>query len=392
MTGLRVEVCTNTAEFERIETEWDELLDRSKSRSVFLSWGWLFPWWSHFGGARELRLILVRESSGRLVGIAPLLINREGFGRSLRVIRFLGTEAVSSDYLDFIVEAGLEQDVSAAIWESLTASASSHDWIQLTDLLDSSVVLSHVRPLALARNCECDVSVGQTCPYLALPANRDGYWQALKIAMRNNLRRKRKHLDAAGAVFGVTETVKAMPEALEEFYRIHALRWKSKGLTGNFHDPRVRRFHSHATALLAPKGRMRLYWVRLKERTVAVIYALEFKDVLSNYQTGFDPVPPDSSVAESKYSPGMILIGHCLENGIDRGKSEFDFLRGPETYKFNWTRTYRHTYELTLVSSTNLTARARFWSLLAERRGKAAIKRLLGRTPGPMPGIKKPDA
>jgi len=326
------------------------------------------------------------------VGIAPLLVNREGLAGTLRVIRFLGTEAVSSDYLDFIVDAGLEQDVAAAIWESLTASASSWDWIQLTDLLDSSVVLSRVRPLALARNYECDVSIGQTCPYLVLPASRDGYWQALKIAMRNNLRRKRKHLDAAGAVFGTAETVEVMPTALEEFYRIHALRWKSKGLTGNFLDPRVRGFHGQATALLAPKGRMRLYWVRLGERTVAMIYALEFKDVLSNYQTGFDPVPPDSSVPENKYSPGMVLIGHCLEDGIDRGKSEFDFLRGPETYKFNWTRTYRHTYELTLVSPTNLRARARFWSLLAERRGKAAIKRLMGRTPGPNPWLPKNDA
>ncbi len=382
---LRVETVTSTAEFERLEAEWNDLLDRSASRSIFLSWDWLFPWWTHFARSRELKLLLVRDASGRLVGLAPLLVNREGVGRTLRVVRFLGTEAVSSDYLDFLADAGLEQPVAEAIWRALTASASSWDWIQLTDLLDDSLVLRVVRPLAQAQRFECDQTIGQTCPYLTMPADREGYWQALKLAMRNNLRRKGKYLASFGATFETTETAADMPAALEEFYRIHGNRWKVKGLTGNFIHPRIRAFHAQAAALLASKGRMRLYWVRAAQRRVGVIYGLQYKDVLSNYQTGFDPVPPDPGIQESKYSPGMILIGHCLEDAIDRRMSEFDFLRGPEPYKFNWTRTYRYTHELTLVAPGNLPARARFWSLLAERKGKAAIKRLLGRTPAPIP-------
>ena len=376
---------TGTAEFERLETEWDDLLDRSASRSIFLSWGWLFPWWTHFANSRELKLILVRDASGRLVGLAPLLVNREGVGRTLRVVRFLGTEAVSSDYLDFLADTNVERPVSEAIWRALTASASSWDWIQLTDLLDDSLVARVVRPLALGQRFECAQSIGQTCPYLSLPASREGYWQTLKLAMRNNLRRKGKYLTSFGATFETTDAAADMPAALEEFYRIHGDRWKVKGLTGNFINPRVRAFHAHATALLAPKGRMRFYWVRVRNRRVAVIYGLQYRDVLSNYQTGFDPSPPDPAIQESKYSPGMILIGHCLEDAIDRRMSEFDFLRGPEPYKFNWTRTYRHTHELTFVEPGNLPARARFWTLLAERKGKAALKRLLGRTPAPIP-------
>jgi len=385
VSRLHVETCTTTEAFGRLETEWDALLDRSRSRSAFLSWGWLFPWWTHFGGARALRLVLVRDPSGRLVGAAPLLIAREGIGRTLRVLRFLGTEAVSSDYLDFLADVDLEQEVAAAIWQTLVRCGSSWDWLQLTDLLESSFVLEKVRPLAVAQRFDCAVAVGQTCPYLALPASREGYWQTLKLAMRNNLRRKLRNLDSAGAVYETTEAPSDMPAALEEFYRIHELRWESKGLTGNFRKPQVRAFHLQCTALLAAKGRLRFYWVRVGGRAVGVLYALQYKDVISNYQTGFDPVPPDPAIPHTKYSPGMALIGRCLEDAIDRHVTEFDFLRGPESYKFNWTRTYRYTHEITLVAPRNLTARARFWTHVAQRRSRTAIKRLLGRVPTPIP-------
>lgn len=387
MSGLRTEICTDPVAFEQLASAWDDLLDRSASRSIFLSWGWLFAWWTQFGALRELRLILVRDSTDRLVGIAPLLLGREGILGSLRVVRFLGTEAVSSDYLDFIVDPALEQEVVAAIWEALASSASSWDWIRLTDLLDDSLAIGPARALATGQGFASDVVPRQTCPYLALPATRDGYWKALKPGMRNNVRRKVRQLEAVGVVFETTEAAADLPAALEQFYRIHGLRWRSKGLTGNFHDPRVRAFHTRVAEHLAPRGRMRLYWLSVGGRGIAAIYALEYKGVLSDYQTGFEPAPPDPSVPAAKYSPGVVLIARCLEDAIDRRSTEFDFLRGPEPYKFEWTRTYRRTFELTLVGPRNTTALARFWALLAERRGRAAIKRLLGRRPVAAPEI-----
>ena len=387
MSALRVEICTDTAAFERLASAWDDLLDRSRSRSVFLSWGWLFAWWTQFGASRELRLILVRDATDRLVGIAPLLIGREGLWGTLRVVRFLGTEAVSSDYLDFIVDPFHEREVVASIWETLASSASSWDWIRLTDLLEDSVAMGPARAVATAQGFASDVAVGQTCPYMALPGNRDGYWKALKVGMRNNVRRKMKQLEAVGAVFETTEAADDMPTALEEFYRIHVLRWKSKGLSGNFYDARVRAFHAQVAAHLAPRGEMRLHWLRVGGRAIAVIYALEYKGVLSDYQTGFDPAPPDPSIPATKYSPGVVLIARCLEDAIDRRLTEFDFLRGPEPYKFEWTRNHRRTFELTLVDPRNTRARARFWAFLAERRSRDAIKRILGRRPAADPEV-----
>ena len=377
MSGLRTEICTDTMAFERLGPEWDDLLDRSRSRSVFLSWGWLYPWWTQFGTSRELRLVVVRDSADRLVGLAPLLLGREGILGSLRVIRFLGTEAVSSDYLDFIVDPTRESEVVAAIWEALTSNSSSWDWIRLTDLLDDSLALGPVRALAEAQGFASDIVTGQTCPFLALPATREEYWKAL----RPNLRRKVRYLEPVGPVFETTEAATDLPTALEEFYRLHGARWGSKGLTGNFHDPRVREFHNRVATHLAPRGRMRLYWLRVGGRGFAVLYALDYKGVVSDYQTGFEPSSPDPSVPATKYSPGVVLIARCLEDAIDRRSTEFDFLRGPEPYKFQFTSTYRRTFEMTLVGPRNATARARLWALRAERRGKAAIKRLLGRRP-----------
>ena len=46
------------------------------------------------------------------------------------------------------------------------------------------------------------------------------------------------------------------------------------------------------------------------------------------YQGGFEP-------QLARYSPGTVLTAHAIRDAIDRGASEFDFLRGDEPYKHN---------------------------------------------------------
>src|SRR5689334_22309779 len=59
-----------------LREDWDELLRRSVSNVVFLTWQWQLTWWRHFGGqnAAELHLLTMRTQDGVLTGIAPLYI------------------------------------------------------------------------------------------------------------------------------------------------------------------------------------------------------------------------------------------------------------------------------------------------------------------------------
>ncbi|HEX6179509.1 MAG TPA: hypothetical protein VF057_14190, partial [Thermoanaerobaculia bacterium] len=109
-------VITETRNFEALRGEWSELLDASSAHSIFLTWEWLFAWWKHLGGERQLSIITVRSRrDGQLLGVAPFSKTRRG------LLEFLATGAVSSDHLDVIARRGVEDLVLDSLIEHLVA-------------------------------------------------------------------------------------------------------------------------------------------------------------------------------------------------------------------------------------------------------------------------------
>jgi CelD/BcsL family acetyltransferase involved in cellulose biosynthesis len=67
----------------------------------------------------------------------------------------------------------------------------------------------------------------------------------------------------------------------------------------------------------------------IDDKVVGAYYGFHHGGRAYAYLGGFDP--------EYAYeSPGSILIGHALSEGIREGGREFDFLRGGEAYKYSW--------------------------------------------------------
>ena len=106
--------------FDNLRQEWDELLADCSSDCVFLTWEWLRTWWSHLAERRQLRIAAVR-SGGKLVALAPLAV-RPGSVKRLfpfRVVEFLGSGTVGSDYLDLIIRRGAEAEALDALSRAL---------------------------------------------------------------------------------------------------------------------------------------------------------------------------------------------------------------------------------------------------------------------------------
>jgi CelD/BcsL family acetyltransferase involved in cellulose biosynthesis len=251
--------------------------------------------------------------------------------------------------------------------------------MRLSDLLPTSfvsrVLLRHKSASRLLRREQH----GQVCPYLPLAETRDGFRRSLGSSMRVNLRRKIQRLEEGGVRFGWLETPQDLTPALETFYALHEMRWRTRNQTGNFLDPRVRLFHQDVVANMGPLGRVRLYFLWHGERAVASLYALQYKGTLFCYQTGFDPTPPDASIRITKYSPGLVVIGRSMEDAIERSLREFDFLRGPEGYKFEWTSAVRMTQTVTLARRNAPVGALYLLGQWLESTLKAPIRRLLGR-------------
>ena len=355
VSGLRVERRHDVEAFQALRNDWNHLVAQSERPTVFLSWEWLYAWWTHFGNGMTLHLHVVRDSRGAVVGIGPFCIERVTGVWPARILRFLGTKVVGSDYLDILAAPGLEGEVSAAILQGLRESRAAWDIAELSDVLDSSLTLRFLSEGARASRYSLAVAVGEWCPYLPLAETLEEYFVSIGRSKRSRLKRAKKAVEAIGCTYVTAESQEALAPTLDVMFDLHERRWAARGLTGNMSHPSVRAFHHTLARLLGPGDRMRIYTLVREGKALACDYVLHWGTTAYFYQTAYDTDP-----ALEQYHPGYTLLANCIEDCVARGAREFDFLRGREGYKERWTSTARETRKLTLVRNEHGAAMARF--------------------------------
>jgi CelD/BcsL family acetyltransferase involved in cellulose biosynthesis len=128
----------------------------------------------------------------------------------------------------------------------------------------------------------------------------------------------------------VTEATRETLDAdLDVLETLHAARWKARGGDGMLATPHLRAFHREAARALLGCGMLALFTVRFGGRPAGSLHCLRDRHATRNYLGGFDP-------AQSRRSPGAILIAHAIADAHRRGHAAFDFLRGAEPYKYAW--------------------------------------------------------
>jgi CelD/BcsL family acetyltransferase involved in cellulose biosynthesis len=129
--------------------------------------------------------------------------------------------------------------------------------------------------------------------------------------------------------------------AMEDFLRLHRLRWAEEGGSYGIPPGPVEEFHREVGPLLAARGWLRLYRLSVQGTAIAAVYGLEIGRRFYYYQSGYDP-------AWSSRSPGVVLVGRTVEDAYARGLADYDFLRGTEPYKLDWAADRRETCTLRL--------------------------------------------
>src|SRR4051812_14285259 len=119
--ALHVELCASERELETLCDEWRAM----PARTPFQSWDWNEAWWTQYAQLQRRPFVLaVRDSRGKLLGIAPWVLDHSPLGK--RTIRFLGSGEVASDHLSIIAQPARELRVTEAIGDWLFAHA--HLW------------------------------------------------------------------------------------------------------------------------------------------------------------------------------------------------------------------------------------------------------------------------
>jgi len=311
-TALELDTISRADEFEELGTEWDALVRAMPRPSPFLLHAWLNAWWRHFGEGAELAVPVARRD-GRLVAALPLLV-RPHLG--LRTARILGGR--QSALADLLLSPGEEPSVGAALAARVVASA---------DLVDLYGLPRHSR-IAEALGPSMEVVERVEAPVLDLTPGWDAVYREKTSSKKRNLhRRRRRQLAELGRLeVVVARSLEELGPALEEAFRLHALRWEGRPDGSGFVTPAGKLFHREVLPALVELDVPRIVLLTLDGRAVAFHYYLAFEGRMYVHRLAFDP-------AFARFSPGLVNTLDTIEAAAAEGLTRVEFLGGAERYK-----------------------------------------------------------
>lgn len=317
---MQVTLLTTLNELEQVAHEWSELWTRSPA-SPFQTPEWLLNWQRLFGSGTPCTLAARRE--GRLVGLLPLeLCNGHLFAIGRGV----------TDYVDAIVDPSEIAHVRERLVREVTRLTERHELV-LSDLPAHSLLVD-IAPSAVA----CSETV---CPVLRLPTSQDQFRAQLPRWMLRNVRQGQARAQRLGPVWIGAADLGSVDEFMSKLFELHAAEWSQRGLPGVLSDPTVQSFHRAAARGLLSRGVARLFGLGISGELRAVLYVLQDRARAYQYIGGMDP-------ELSRLNLGSLLIDHAIADAIASGKTEYDFLRGAERYKYVWGAEDRPLFTLRL--------------------------------------------
>jgi len=333
--------------FQTLHDYWDNILNRPGATcSIFSTWEWLSTWWKHFGEGNRPTIISV-EDEGTVVAIAPLMLSRRrllGFA-NIEKIEFIGGDC--SDYHDFIHDANKGECLDEIV-DCLMESVDGWDWIELRDISEDSDIahLFETQQYAHLRGLRTKKRFTGLCPYLTLSRPSSAMVEGLPFNLRRNLKKALRRLSAGRLVdFSRYDEIDLSPtQAMRSFMDLHEMRWAARDSSGLFtrFGEEFRAFHMEVARHFAEKGWLGLYFLTVDGELASAMYGFEYHERFYAYLVGWNP-------DYYQYSIGNLMTMMLLEKLTDQGFNEFDFMKGNEPWKFQWTDTFRKNVEIRLV-------------------------------------------
>jgi len=308
--------------------EWNDLLSGSITDTPFLRYEYQSVWWEHRGGGEwlfqnaHLVLVSAREDE-KLIGIAPLFIS-EYDGRSALLL--IGSIEIS-DYLDLIVRMEDHARFVAGLLDflalSLPDSWSGLDWYNLPD---SSPTLAALKAESAQRGWTHLEEMYRPTPRIALNGSFDEYLSRVEKKQRHEIKRKMRRAEASER--GVRWYISDLDDVESEIDSFLGLMEHDADKAGFLHD--AMREQMKAIIHTAHKnGWLWLAFLEADGQRIAANLNFDYNNKLWGYNAGVNRDFMD-------ISPGWVLLGYVLQWACENNRSEFDFMRGDEDYKYRF--------------------------------------------------------
>jgi CelD/BcsL family acetyltransferase involved in cellulose biosynthesis len=232
--AVHIEVVSGPKQLIDLTADWNRLLSRSRSDSIFLTHEWMSTWWDVFGDdARELLVLVIRRNH-EIIGIAPFILTRtRDFGFiAFKRLEFLGTgeaeaDEVLTENLDILVEKNNEEVVGTRVWDHLVSPACRWDEAQFVNLLEDGVFYRNLRTQSVLFKNRIHFQRESERYYIKLPDTWEEYLSLLEPNKRKRLLRHRRKMSSRYAWrVRVAANHETIEKDIEELARLHMLRWK----------------------------------------------------------------------------------------------------------------------------------------------------------------------
>jgi CelD/BcsL family acetyltransferase involved in cellulose biosynthesis len=309
------------------EAEWNALVEASMADTPFSRYEYLSEWWQTLGGgewkAAELVLVSAREND-QLVGIAPLFIAEYEGQQALMLV---GSIEIS-DYLDLIVRAAdLPRFLSGLL--GFLASDGGGKWsaIDWYNLPDSSPTLAALKAESERRGWHYHEEIYRPTPRIPLNGSFDEYLARVDKKQRHEIRRKmRRAAESEKNVrFHVIDRTADIEAETNAFFNLMVQDPNKE----KFLHPEMREQMTLTIRNAVQRGYLWLAFLEVDGFKAAASLNFDYKNKLWGYNSGVGR-------EHMELSPGWVLLAYVIQWCTENGRSEFDFMRGDEEYKYRF--------------------------------------------------------
>lgn len=329
---MKLKAYTDTAVFDELKTEWNDLVFRSTANRIFSTWEWHSTWWDAYHPG-ELWVVTCRDEENRLVGLAPWFLSGPD-----NAVSIIGCKEVT-DYLDLIADKQHVEAVLQALANYLAENHATTKRIEFCNLSEDSVSHKKFPDFLEQQGFTVTQEPEDVCPIVPLPDTWTDYLNQLDKKHRHELRRKlrRAHGQSDLAWYSVTAEHN-LQEEMQHFMELMAASDPQKAAF--LDDDQNRDFFNKIIPVMMRCGWLQLNFLTIDGERAAAYLNFDYNGEILVYNSGL------RHDAYSHLSLGIVLLAFIIQQAIETGHTLFDFLQGNEAYKYHLGGQDRHVYNL----------------------------------------------
>lgn len=318
---------------DQVQADWLSLQDRADC-SYFQSWGWIGIWLREVASDLQPRVLRIWHK-GDLVGMG-LFIEHDLRRHSLIRLRIaylndcpFADRNMIVEYNGLLTARGHEV---AAYREAVQSYL--HERTAVDEISFGLIQEQRLPPEAIGKS-GADARLVVTGPHDAwhidlgkLGEGRDAYLAGLGSNRRWQIRRSIRLYEEQGPLQLEEATT---PEQALQFFdalkMLHTDRWRARGKSGSFANPRWERFHRALIRERFPHGEIQLLRVSNPAVTLGYLYNHIWHERVYVQQTGF------SLPADNRLKPAYVSHALAVVHNRRKGMLVYDLMYGDSAYK-----------------------------------------------------------